>query len=192
MPARHIPRPVAAVITAVALAATLGFALGRPSPAMASTLEPMSHLRHTVPVQAHWETPPDSFVISPPCTDTDYIPATGLCHGTGAGNAVITGSWQGTSTYVYGFATTPANLSYLTVVETFTGTVTGCGTGTMTYRIAGTLDASGTLSTHWQIVDGFGSGDLSDVTGHGTQLGIYNADFTTTGDFSGHLKCKRH
>ena len=143
-----------------------------------------------VPVDAHWENPPDGFALTLPCTDTSYIPTTGLCHGTGSGAATLTGTWQGTAVYTYGFATTPENLTYFTAMETFTGTVTGCGTGAMSYRLAGTVDPSGVIADEWEIVDGFGEGDLAGVTGHGQQLGTYNDDFSQSGDFSGELTCE--
>jgi hypothetical protein len=91
--------------------------------------------------------------------------------------------------YDYGWATTPDNLTYFTAVETFTGTIAHCGTGTMTYRDAGTVNAAGTLKDDWQVVKGFGSGALTHVTGHGTQLGLFKADFSQTGDYTGHLTC---
>jgi hypothetical protein len=142
-----------------------------------------------VSVGAHWENPPDKFTMTPPCSATAYVPKTGLCRGTGSGRATISGSWHGFTAYEYGFATTPANLTYVTVIETFTGTIPNCGTGSMTYRLAGTVDAAGKIEDEWTIVPGFGSGGLANVTGHGTQLGRYKADFTQSGDFSGHLAC---
>jgi hypothetical protein len=190
MPVHRTTR-FAASIAVLALAITLGSSVGSFSQASAATPAEATnpHRAHRVTVHAHWENPPDSFVLSPPCTQTEYIPLTGLCHGTGAGNATITGSWQGTTTYVYGFVTTPANLTHITILETFTGTITGCGTGTMTYRLTGTVSATGTISDTWETVPDLGSGDLVNVTGSGAQLGTYNPDFTQTGDFTGHLYC---
>ena len=142
-------------------------------------------------VRAHWESPPDKFALTLPCTDTDYIPKTGLCHGTGSGHADLTGTWKGTTVYEYGFATTPANVSQLSIIQTFTGTINGCGTGSMSYRLFGTLSATGKIDLEWQTVEGFGSGALAGATGHGTATGIYKADFSTTGDFTGVLRCPR-
>lgn len=107
-------------------------------------------------VKAHWENPPDKFALTLPCTDTDYIPKTGLCHGTGSGHADLTGTWMGTTVYEYGFATTPANVSQLSIIETFTGTINGCGTGSMSYRLFGTLSATGKINSNgrpWKASD---------------------------------------
>ena len=57
------------------------------------------------------------------------------------------------------------NFTYFTAIETFTGTVEHCGTGTMTYRIAGTVDATGKIADEWRVVPSFGTGALADVTG---------------------------
>ena len=103
----------------------------------------------------------------------------------------MTGTWKGTTVYEYGFATTPANVSQLSIIETFTGTINGCGTGSMSYRLFGTLSATGKIDLEWQTVEGFGSGALAGATGHGTAKGIYKADFSTTGDFTGELRCPR-
>lgn len=198
MSTRHLSR-LAILLIAAAAATSIGCSSDRPASAAAvqssaAASSPASSTTttastNTVSVKAHWENPPDSFSLTAPCTDTDYIPKTGLCHGTGAGEATVTGSWQGTTVYEYGFATTPANLTYVTVTETFEGTIPGCGTGAMSYRIGGTVDAAGKIATEWEIVDGFGSGELASVRGHGTQLGTYNPDFSQTGDFSGELDC---
>jgi hypothetical protein len=192
MRTRHLHR-LTALMMGVAVAATIGCSADRPAAAAAvpaSSSASASPPANTLSVKAHWENPPDSFTLTAPCTQTDYIPKSGLCHGTGAGKATISGSWQGITTYEYGFATTPANLTYFTITETFEGTVTGCGTGAMTYRLAGTVDSGGKILDDWNIVEGFGSGDLARVTGHGTQLGTYNPDFSQSGDFSGDLACR--
>jgi hypothetical protein len=182
---RRIVRVSAAAAAAAVLVMAAGAAAsGRVSPAGSSITD-----RDNVSVHAHWESPPDTFTVAPPCTLTAFIPKTGLCHGTGSGTAAITGSWRGVSVYDYGWATTPSNLTYFTAVETFTGTITHCGTGTMTFRDAGTVDAAGKLKDDWQVVKGFGSGALAHLTGHGTHRGLFKADFSQTVDIDGHLTC---
>lgn len=155
------------------------------------TVQPAKSPTSAAAVKAHWANPPDKFELTLPCTDTDYIPKTGLCHGTGSGHADLTGTWKGTTVYEYGFATTTANVSQLSIIETFTGTITGCGTGSMSYRLFGTLSATGKIDLTWQTIEGFGSGALTGATGHGTAIGTYNADFSQTGDFEGELRCPR-
>jgi len=69
----------------------------------------------------------------------------------------------------------------------FRGTVKGCGTGTLVLMGTETADIhQGTGD--WRIADGFGSGDLASVTGHGTGTGtVSNAGFHS--EWQGTIDC---
>jgi hypothetical protein len=74
-------------------------------------------------------------------------------------------------------------------VDVFRGTVEGCGTGTMV--IYGTEIADVRLGDGaWKIAEGFGTGDLTGVTGHGTGEGtVDNAGFHS--QWGGVIDCGR-
>jgi hypothetical protein len=107
------------------------------------------------------------------------------------GGATYTGTLQGTSDYQTAFTVSPAGVVYFVAMETFTGTVTRCGTGTMTLSSAGTISATGELQYQWEVVHGLGTDRLANVTGQGTVTGAYNADATETGQLTGQLHCSR-
>jgi hypothetical protein len=50
----------------------------------------------------------------------------------------------------------------------FTGTVAGCGTGTLVFLSTGRGSTTGTTTSTWTIAEGFGTGDLVHATGTGT------------------------
>lgn len=50
----------------------------------------------------------------------------------------------------------------------FTGTIEPCGTGSLVVRASGINEPTHSGTGTWEIVEGFGTGDLVDVTGGGT------------------------
>ena len=108
-------------------------------------------------------------------------------------------TWKGTSEYDICLkpGPTPDTLTFHGV-ETFTGTVTGCGTGTMTYTLTHgfvRLEANPTTPNGtqvWQIVPGTGTGELAGVTG-GLGVSVFTILPTLANDgfFTGTLTCQR-
>ncbi len=75
--------------------------------------------------------------------------------------------------------------------ETFTGTVQGCGTGSMSYSLFSTEDTGGNTRVTWQVIEGAGTGELVRLRGHGTQTGLFRSDYSSSGDFRGVVECPR-
>jgi hypothetical protein len=148
-----------------------------------------AHSSRKMPVRAHFENPPDTYTVAAPCTVDNFIPVTGLCHGSESGTAVITGSWIGAIGYDFGWVVDPAANATYVGLSVFTGTIAGCGTGTFTYRYDGESDATGVGDATWQIIPSLGTGDLAGLTGHGTQHTAQNADFSGGGDLVGVVRC---
>jgi Protein of unknown function (DUF3224) len=106
-------------------------------------------------------------------------------------------TWHGTS--VYDFCLVPGstpNSFTFSGIETFTGTVDGCGTGTITYTVANgfaQLVPDPTAPNgfqSWTIVPGAGTGGLAGVTG-GQGVGIFTIQqsLANEGFFAGFLVC---
>ena len=100
---------------------------------------------------------------------------------------------------VYDFCLVPAstpNSFTFSGIETFTGTVDGCGTGTITYTVANgfaELVPNPTVPNgyqFWTIVAGAGTGGLSGVSG-GSGVGVFTIQLTLAneGFFGGFLSC---
>ena len=142
-------------------------------------------------MRADFQAPPDVATFAEPCSATNPIPTLGVCRGTSFGGATYTGTLQGTSAYQTAFTVAPSGVVYFVALETFTGTVAGCGTGTMTSKSAGTISATGELRYQQQVVRGLGTDGLASVTGQSTVTGTYNADATQTGHLTGRLHCGR-
>lgn len=144
-------------------------------------------------ITARYESPPDQFNVLPPCDTEHFIPASGLCRGTqwSSPTTVVSGDWVGHTEYTIGWVTVPSGDTYATSLETFTGTVKGCGTGTMTYRQFGTADRKGTMRFEWQVVESLGTGELAGLQGHGTLTGASRPDQSSEGEFSGEIDCGR-
>jgi hypothetical protein len=143
-------------------------------------------------VVAHYESPADHLEWVPPCTPERPVPESGVCRGTGHSTTptTLTGDWQGQTEYAYGWLTLPSGVTLTENLETFTGTVTGCGTGSMTYWMHAREDEHGNLAAEWSIVDGFGSGDLAHARGDGTLTGVFREnDLTSSGEFRGSIGC---
>ena len=136
------------------------------------------HGRHHI----EWTNEAPPIVIGVPQCD-----ATPRCLYPWTETGVSHGDLEGT--YIASGVATVSATGALTVVRTdiFTGTVAGCGTGTVVSH--GTEDIGPSSSATWSIVAGFGTGDLVDVTGHGTAVGAAGATVTSTVD--GVIDCGR-
>jgi len=154
-----------------------------------ATTASAGHGSRRIPVNTHYESPPDTFTVAAPCTVDNYVPVTGSCHGSESGTAVLTGSWVGSAGYDFGWIVDPAVNSHISGLSTITGTVAGCGTGTFTYRFDGGSDATGAGDLTWDIVASLGTGDLAGLTGHGTEHVVQNADSSGSGDIVGVVRC---
>jgi hypothetical protein len=106
-------------------------------------------------------------------------------------------TWHGTS--VYDFCLVPAsapNSFTFSGIETFTGTVAGCGAGTITYTVADGFaqlapdPAAPNGHQRWTIVPGAGTGGLAGVIG-GLGVGIFTIQPTlaNNGVFAGVVTC---
>ena len=145
------------------------------------------------PIVAHYDSPADHVDWMPPCTPERPLPQTGFCRGTGHSTTptTLTGDWQGVSEYAYGWLALPSGVTFTDNLETFTGTVAGCGSGSMTYWMHAREDEHGNISAEWSIVDGFGGGDLTRARGHGTLTGVFREhDLTSSGEFRGWIHCR--
>ena len=101
-------------------------------------------------------------------------------------------NWHGVSSYdicVYP-SSTPGEFSYYGV-ETLSGTVDNCGTGTMTWSISGvvTVGAFGD-SNVWLLLPGPGTGDLANATGFGQSHSFLAPSFQNFGYFTGTFSCQ--
>jgi hypothetical protein len=143
--------------------------------------------RHII---AHYESPPDDLLAVPPC-DLATWKAGLTCRGTAHSTTptVLTGDWAGRTEYQYGWLSVPSGVTYVANVETFTGTVKGCGAGSFTYFMTGPQDADGTIHVTWSIIDGAGTGALSRLQGDGTLTGVFRDDLSSAGDFRGAVRC---
>ena len=74
-----------------------------------------------------------------------------------------------------------------TRISVFTGSVRGCGNGTMALSVGAVTHPDGTTSEWWQVRDGFGVGDLATATGRGT--GTLAAGSTDV-HYSGSIRCR--
>lgn len=123
------------------------------------------------------------------------------------GTSVYHGTFEGTGTYC-GYIPPGVNhdgtLNFIET-DTFTGTVAGCGTGTVTYDVHGTSDvvpdpsrAALPAREHWQILRGSGTGGLAHlVAGKGDDPAKVNLTPTSStppkttvdADFQGVVRC---
>lgn len=144
---------------------------------------------------------------------SDAIPDVALCNAEGgvyavgptdvpeSGTSTITGTFHGTGRFcghvVPGIG--PGGSLPFVETDTFTGTVRGCGTGTVTYHVAGFVGtrfdaARRGLPTEedWQIARGSGVGGLAGLrSGGGHDSGQINPDSSIDTDFTGTVSCAR-
>jgi hypothetical protein len=139
----------------------------------------------TPKVLTHFYDPGIEVVPSPITCDAGGNPIHGVAtFGTQSGD-----NWVGTTSYDYCVypQAQPAWYSF-GGTETFTGTVQGCGQGSMTWTQKGTFH-SGTQDGggQWQLVSG--TGGLAGVKGGGTSTTFVSAVLENYGYFSGKFTC---
>jgi hypothetical protein len=71
----------------------------------------------------------------------------------------------------------------------YTGSVAGCGTGTMVIIGGGVGSTDGSATSEWEIADGFGTGDLISVHGTGTTTTATSSDGTLTATVTARITC---
>jgi hypothetical protein len=144
-------------------------------------------------IVAHYESPPDDIVAVPPCDLSHWTAGKDACRGMGRSTTptTITGDWEGKTEYQYGWLMVPSGVTYSAVIETFTGTVKGCGTGSMSYYLFATDAGAGSnTEVTWKVIEGAGTGELAELSGHGSQTGVFRSDYSSSGDFRGYVKCR--
>jgi Protein of unknown function (DUF3224) len=130
----------------------------------------------------------------PPVSFAPACDASGACllPVSGGPESTVTGDYQGTGVYAGAARLIKADEAISSALATFTGTVRGCGEGTNTIRYDAHYGAdrpNGGGGT-WKIVPGLGTGDLRDMTGHGTStVGTTNPDLSGTNNFKGQIRC---
>lgn len=146
-----------------------------------------------VAIKAHYEAPPDQDDIAPPCSAWTSVPSKGTCRGLGRNTGLerITGDWQGQSEYAYGFFILPSGHSYGSGVDHFTGTISGCGTGSVVYQALFSYESKGNFQGQWQMIEGSGTGGLAGLRGTGKFSQITKPDGSTVGDYSGTVYCSK-
>jgi len=72
----------------------------------------------------------------------------------------------------------------------FTGTVAGCGTGTLVLLSLGRGSTTGTTTGTWTIAEGFGTGDLVRAAGSGTTTTEPGSDGALSSTLTGRLTCE--
>jgi hypothetical protein len=174
--------PVAGAVAVAFLAA-----LWPSAPAQAST----GSGPRIVPVYTHFQDDGSATPSSLPCPGGQAI------RGDATFGVQPGDTWHGTSVYDFCLvpASTPGSFTF-SGIETFTGTVDGCGTGSITYTVTegfAQLMPSPTAPNgvqRWTIVPGAGTGGLAGVTG-GQGVGIFTIQQTLAneGFFAGLLTC---
>jgi Protein of unknown function (DUF3224) len=104
-------------------------------------------------------------------------------------SSILTGSLSGTSVSAGAGVPNAAGGFDAVGIHLFTGTVEGCGAGTLVWTeelaSAGGGEAAGT----WHIADGSGTGALESVSGSGSFESHVNADGGGTGTSTGRISC---
>jgi hypothetical protein len=146
---------------------------------------------HLVPVFTHFQDDGSAVPSSIPCPNGQAIQGD-ADFGVKPGD-----TWHGRSVYDFCLVptATPGEFTF-SGVETFTGTVDGCGTGTITYDVANGFaqlqpnPTSPNGHQTWTVRPGAGTGDLVNVTG-GQGVGIFTIQTTLAneGFFAGFLTC---
>lgn len=151
----------------------------------------------SVPISAHFDDP-GFLVMTPACDPAKPT----LCTLDGDGGATFTGDLAGTSTYHAVAVFNPAiQGADFYAYETFSGTVSGCGTGSVSWVVHGVINrdtasqydpVTGTIPLDFdlQITDGSGTGQLAGITGWTTGHGTINPlTRENHGDLSGQIVC---
>ncbi len=131
----------------------------------------------------------------PPIPFTQTCDSAGACllPISGGPASTVTGDFNGTGVYAGAAHQIGSDEAYSSAITTFTGAVKGCGEGTevMRYDAHYRADLPHGGGGTWEIVDGTGTGDLEQLSGHGTfTLGTTNPDdFSGTAIFKGTIRC---
>ncbi len=146
-----------------------------------------------IEIKAHYETTPDHLDMVPPCSALTSLPSKGTCRGLArnSGPMRLTGDWQGQSEYTYGLFTLPSAHMYGGGVDHFTGTISGCGTGSVVYQQQFSTDSKGNFQGRWQMIEESGTGGLAGLRGTGTYSAIIKPDRSISGDYSGTVYCSK-
>ena len=143
----------------------------------------------TVRLTGHWvDGPDDHDYIAPDCHPDAPPPG---CRVTNTGHSQYTGDWAGTSQWQNGVLVA-SNTIYVQGIETFTGHVKGCGTGTMTWTMSVVIRDRKGVGT-FRVIPALGTGRLRHVRGFGTLRMHTSADPTggNHGRQHGRLRCRR-
>jgi len=155
------------------------------APAQASVGE------HLVPVFTHFQDDGSAGPSSIPCPDGQGIQGD-ADFGVKPGD-----TWHGRSVYDFCLVptSTPGAFTF-SGVETFTGTIDGCGTGTVTYTVSNGFAQLAPNPTApngyqtWSIVPNAGTGGLTGVTeGQGAGIFTIQPTLANEGFFAGFLVC---
>jgi hypothetical protein len=158
---------------AVAIGALVTFSA---EPQFATARPPDGHGTRSVTFTTRGETVGGDFG----CDPTDPT----RCAGTFRNVHTFAGDFVGTSYQVGSAVLLPDGIYHGQAVSTFTGTVAGCGSGTLVILETGLLDPSnGDSWGTWTIVRGEGTGELSELSGSGT------ADTRTSDPATGTVRC---
>jgi hypothetical protein len=131
----------------------------------------------------------------PPVPFAQTCDSTGACliPISGGPASTVTGDFDGTGVYAGAARPVGSDEAYSSAITTFTGSVKGCGTGTeiMRYDAHYAADLPHGGGGTWEIVDGTGTGDLEQLSGHGTFTidTVDPADFSGTNSFKGTIRC---
>lgn len=101
----------------------------------------------------------------------------------------LTGTFSGTSVSA-GAAVPNATGAYNAVgIHLFTGTVEGCGAGTLVWTEELVSEGGAETAGTWHIADGSGTGALESVSGGGSFQAHVNPDASGTGTATGRISC---
>jgi hypothetical protein len=143
--------------------------------------------------------------VTDPVTDTalcqqqggEYVP--GPTDYSYSGTSSYAGTFQGTGRFCGRStgAVNPDGTVPFIETDTFTGTVRGCGSGTVTYHVHGVIDAALDLATKgvpaeedWVVVVRSATGGLRALrSGHGHDHATINPDSSIDAEFSGVVTC---
>ena len=144
-----------------------------------------------VPVFSHFS---DTGAVTPssiPCVGGQAI------HGSATFGVQPGDTWQGTAAYDFCLKPGPVpNTLVYSGTGTFTGTVVGCGTGSMSYEVRNGFVKQEQNPTgpngveEWRVVPGHGTGGLTSVSA-GQGVGIYTIfpTLANNGFFAGSVTC---
>jgi hypothetical protein len=182
---------VVAITLGACLALSTSVGLGEAFSAQSTTISVTGHL-HAIP-----DVVPDTTL----CQAEGGVYAVGPSDAPESGTSTITGTFNGTGRFCGHTLRRIGPGGSLPFIETdtFTGTVRGCGKGTVTYHVNGVVrtrphPATLGLPTDetWQIAAHSGTAGLHSLTsGHGHDVGQINADSSIDTDFRGSVTCTR-